>query len=314
MSAAISVIVPCWNDGDFLLGAVGSLCGEPDIEIVVVDDGSTEEGTLRVLEVLEAASVRVIREARNAGVSAARDAALRATSSRDVFPRDAADLAVPGALAAMRSRLEATPLAGVCFGDYVEFGRRELVRAVPAELDPFRLAYANEFPISALYERELLERVGGWRRIMGELDAHQDWDLWLTLAELGIRGVHLGPGRLTYARRTHSGRLGERGRAQHPQVYEALIRVHPGIFKAIAEHRRHSTLSPLKRRLYPYVYGGRRRFPVERIVKSALDRAGVWTLTGEISAEERDRLRAAQAAAAAGAETLRAIADASGRT
>jgi glycosyltransferase involved in cell wall biosynthesis len=306
-AAAITVIVPCWNDGDFLLGAVGSLCDEPDLEIVVVDDGSTDPGTLRALTVLEEAAVRVLRRKQNGGVSAARDLALRETSAPYVFPLDADDLAIPGALAAMRARLEARPIAGVCFGDYVEFGKRELVRAVPAELDPYRLAYANEFPISALYSRDLLERVGGWRRIVGEIDAHQDWDLWLTLAERGVKGVHLGGGRLTYARRTHEGRLGERGRAQHRLVYDALVREHPGIFNGLADHRRHSSLSRVKRRLYPYVYGARERHPVERTLKDLLDRAGIWTLTGELSDPERERLDAARTAAAVGAETLLAM-------
>jgi glycosyltransferase involved in cell wall biosynthesis len=307
----ISVIVPCWNDGDFLLGAVGSLCGEPGLEILVVDDGSTDAGTLQALKTLEEAElIRVVRLGENRGVSVARDRALRESSAPYVFPLDSDDLAIPGALAAMRAKLEATPHAGVCFGDYVEFGRRELVRSVPAELDPYRLAYANEFPISALYERGLLERVGGWRRIEGVLDVHQDWDLWLTLAETGVKGVHLGPGRLTYARRTHDNRLGERGRAEHMQVYKGLKRDHPEIFKNIAEHRRHSTLPRPKRLLYPYVYGGRKRFPIERIAKTALDRAGLWTLTGEMSEEEQARLDAAREAARTGAETLRAMADA----
>jgi glycosyltransferase involved in cell wall biosynthesis len=305
---AITVIVPCWNDGDFLLGAVGSLWGEPELEILVVDDGSTDPGTLGALTILEEAGVRVLRQLENGGVSVARDLALRESSAPYVFPLDADDLAIPGALAAMRERLEANPRAGVCFGDYVEFGRRELVRAVPAELDPYRLAYANEFPISALYSRDLLERVGGWRRIVGEIDAHQDWDLWLTLAERGVKGVHLGSGRLTYARRTHEGRLGERGRAQHRLVYDAFVREHPGVFNALAEHRRHSSLSPLKRRLYPYVYGARERHPAERILKDLLDRAGIWTLTGELSDPERERLDAARASAAAGSETLLAMA------
>jgi hypothetical protein len=37
-------------------------------------------------------------------------------------------------------------------------------------------------------------------------------------------------------------------------------------------------MSPLRKRLYPFVYGGRRRFPFESRLKSVLDRAGIWTL------------------------------------
>jgi glycosyltransferase involved in cell wall biosynthesis len=299
--AGIAVIVPCWNDGDLLSQTVGSLRPGERLEIVVVDDGSTDPGTLGVLTQLETAGVRVVRQERNLGVSAARNRGLAETSAPFVFPLDADDLAIPGALRAMRAQLEADPDAAVSYGDYLEFGAHELVRAVPAELDPYRLSYTNEYPVSALFRRTALESVGGWRRFLPEIDSRQDWNLWLSLAESGATARYNGSGFLTYARRIHSGRLAHRGRDHHRGLYDALQNQHPDLFSKTAVNRRRSGLSTVKKLLYPAVYGRRSRWSGERQVKAALDRLGIWTLTGgELTPDQRAAFEAALEAGGAG--------------
>ena len=158
----IAVIIPCFNDGALVRDAVRSVVEDEPIEIVVVDDFTTDEPSHAVLDELRADGVRVVRHEQNAGVANARATGVRATHAEFVFPLDADDLAVPGALAAMADCLEADPDAAACFGDYAEFGDSDIVRAVPERLDPFRLAYTNEYPISAMFRRRVLEDTGGW--------------------------------------------------------------------------------------------------------------------------------------------------------
>ena len=124
-----------------------------------------------------------------------------------MFPLDSDDLAVPGVLGRMADLLDAHPDAVVCFGDYEEFGDSELVRAVPEQIDPFRIAYANELAVSSMFRRSLLEELGGWGADGFAERSHEDWNLWMAIAERGYRGVHLGPGEVVYRRRMHGGRL-----------------------------------------------------------------------------------------------------------
>jgi glycosyltransferase involved in cell wall biosynthesis len=276
--ARIAVIVPCFNDADLVRQAVGSVEESEPVEIVVVDDHSTDEATLAVLAELERDGVRVLRRDHNAGVAAARQAGLGATGGEFVFPLDADDLAVPGALAAMAAALESAPDAAVCFADYAEFGDAELVRAVPERLDPYRLAYTNEYPISSLFRRGALEAVGGFTPNGYGGRSYEDWNLWMTLAESGARGVHLGPGRIGYRRRLHGERKLHTGKRRHRELYRELRAEHPRLFRELPEHRRRSDLSGLRKRLYPVVYGGRRRLGFESRVKAALDRLRIWTL------------------------------------
>ena len=272
--ARVAVIIPCFNDGEFVAGAVHSVRESEPVEVVVVDDASTDERTREAIDGLEGEGWHVIRQPSNRGVSEARMTGMRATSAPYVLPLDADDLAVPGALSLMADRLDANPEADVCFGDYLEFGEHLLVRAVPETLDPYRVTYANEYPATAMFRRTALEAAGGWRF----RDAHEDWDLWMALAERGSVGIHFGNDLLTYRHRIHAGRRGDRLRAHHREFYARLREHHPRLFSQVAENRRRSTLGPLRRRLYPIVYGPRRRWAAERYAKRMLDRLGIWTL------------------------------------
>ncbi len=293
----VAVIIPCFNDGEFLAEAVHSVAEEEGIEVVVVDDASTDAATRAALDELQAEGVRVIRQAQNAGVSAARMAGLRASSAPYVFPLDADDRAIPGALSAMADMLDADPAVGVCFGDYLELGEDLLVRGVPQRLDGYRLAYTNEYPASAMFRRAVLDSVGGWQPVLeGGLDVRSDWSLWMSLAEAGVKGRHAGRNVLTYLRRVHAGRLGSTGRSRHREVYRALRRRHPDLYSRLGELRRQSDLGHLRRLLYPVVYGARPRFRFEPSVKLAMDRLGIWTLQRPLAAADRLKLREVTAA------------------
>ena len=269
----IAVVIPCFNDGLLLRETLASIDESEPVEIAIVDDASPEPATLAILDELADAGVMVLRHAENRGPAAARNTGVAATGAPYVFPLDSDDLSVPGVLGAMADRLDGDSGAAVCYGDYDEFGDHELVRAVPPALDAFRIAYTNEYPISALFRRTALGDVGGWRD-----PEYEDWGLWMSLAERGFRATYLGVGRLTFRRRLHGQRRLDREKREHATLYRRLKRSHPMLFSDLHRHRRASDLPAHRKALYPIVYGGRRRFGYERHVKQLLDRAGVWTL------------------------------------
>jgi glycosyltransferase involved in cell wall biosynthesis len=274
----VAVVIPCFNDGPLVRAAVESVAEPEPVELVVVDDCSEDAETLRVLGGLEAHGVRVLHAEKNRGAAGARSIGLRATSARFVFPLDADDLAIAGTITDMADCLDRHPRAAACFGDYAEFGDTNLVRAVPDRLDPYRIAYTNEYPISSLFRRTVLEEIGGWEGNGYAETGYEDWNLWMTLAERADECVHLGHGRLTYRRRLHGPRKLTESKRKHPRLYQELKRTHPDLFADLPRHRRESDMSRIRKWLYPVVYGGRRRFAAERHVKAALDRAGIWTL------------------------------------
>ena len=163
-STRVAVVVTCYNDGAALGEAVASLRHEPDdVELVVVDDGSTDARTLETLAGLERDGVRVIRQA-NQGQSAAAMMGLRSTSAPLVMRFDADDLLEPGAIGALADALAAAPDAAAAWGDVQTFGLTTFRSPAAPKLDAWLITYVNCVPGSGcLIRRAALTECGGWR-------------------------------------------------------------------------------------------------------------------------------------------------------
>ncbi|HET9119896.1 MAG TPA: glycosyltransferase family A protein [Solirubrobacterales bacterium] len=112
----ITVVIPCFNHGRFLLDSVDRALGQDGgpPKVIVVDDGSTDEATLRALDEVPR-EVEVIRQA-NAGVAAARNAGFENSDSELLLMVDADDRLTTDALDVLRPPLEANPDVGYCYG------------------------------------------------------------------------------------------------------------------------------------------------------------------------------------------------------
>jgi len=90
----VSVIVTCYNLGRFLDEAVESVLSQTfqDLEIVVVDDGSTEPETRRLLADYRRPKTSVVHS-ENRGVSAAKNLGIAHTKGMYICALDADDLA-----------------------------------------------------------------------------------------------------------------------------------------------------------------------------------------------------------------------------
>ncbi len=154
----------------------------------------------------------------NGGLSSARMAGVAATSAPYVFPLDADDAVVPGALAALADALDAAPDAALAWGDIQVWGEVEAELAVARSLDPWLLTYLNDVPVASLLRRTALEDAGGWSMGSG----YEDWDLWLALAERGYAGIHVRRPTLRYRRRR--GRMLDDCTPEHGALYAKLRR------------------------------------------------------------------------------------------
>lgn len=252
----VAVVIPCFNDGALAREAVASVVEHEPVEVVVVDDASTDEDTHTALAALEASGVRVVRHEVNQGLSAARRTGLAETSAPFVFPLDSDDLLVAGALGRLADRMEAAPDAAAVWGDTVEFGTRERAGRPPARLEGYRVAFRNDYPVASLFRRTALEAVGAWQDV-GGMVGYEDWNLWMTLAERGMTGFHVGPGVVTLRRRLHGPRMLGDSITRHRHLYAELRRTHPRLFAQLGRHRRMSDLSPVGRVAYPVLFGSR---------------------------------------------------------
>lgn len=184
----VSVIVPTYNRGEFLETAVRSVLDTHDIDLDVhiVDDGSTDS-TPQVLEKLCAEDKRIVvhRQA-NKGWPAAKNLAIRNSSSKYIAYCDADDAWLPGKLAKQVPVLEAAPKAGVVY-TRAAITNHDMSSSHPDMGTTFHRGRITEQLLSyncvthgpSLIRRTAIEGVNGYNELfrMGS-----DWDLWLRLS------------------------------------------------------------------------------------------------------------------------------------
>jgi glycosyltransferase involved in cell wall biosynthesis len=199
----VSVIIPCYNQGEYLDEAVDSVLAQTyqDVEIVVVNDGSTDAATQALLADYRRPKTRVINTA-NAGLAAARNLAIGQSTGAYLCALDADDRLEPSYLSKAVPVLDRDPSITFVSSWLRTFGE-ESWDWTPERCDLPTLLWEDTVLTAALVRREAVLSVGGYDTSM-PVQGDEDWDLWLTLVERGHRGVILPEVLFHYRRRAGS--------------------------------------------------------------------------------------------------------------
>ncbi len=125
---ALSVIVPVYNAGPYVLEAVESILAQDcdvALEIIVVNDHSTDPATLDALDKLSAraANIRVLQNNGRQGPAAARNVGIEAARGTWIGFLDADDVWPPGSLKARWEVANGVPDANWVAGHYLDWYR-----------------------------------------------------------------------------------------------------------------------------------------------------------------------------------------------
>lgn len=186
-SPRISVLMPCFNHGAFVVEAIQSVLDQTvsDTEILVVDDGSTDPATVEVLRRLNTARTRVLRT-ENRGLPAARNHAAQHARGAFFCALDADDRLAATWFERALDVLERQP--DVAFvSHWLETFGDEAWTWTPASCELPALLARNTVNGAALVRRPAFEAVGGYDESMR--DGCEDWDFWLRLVENGFHGA-----------------------------------------------------------------------------------------------------------------------------
>ena len=253
MNDDVTVVIPCFNYGNFLVEAIDSALhqrgGSP--RVLVVDDGSTDALTMHELDRLPA-TVDLHRQA-NAGVAAARNAGLRQAQTPYVLVLDADDRLAEGALSSLRGPLDADAGIGFSFGAMRFFGEWDGLLRMP-DYDPYGLLYRHTIGSSALMRRQVFEDVGGYDSSFG---GYEDWDFWLGALAHGWRGRRVDAETLFYRR--HGASRHFAARAAYHATFRQLRSKHATLYGAAGRRRlaADSRLGFGSRLVYRYWWGAR---------------------------------------------------------
>ena len=180
----VAVIIPTFNHARFLADSINSVLAQTRRadEIIVVDDGSTDDPEMVVAKFQE---VRLIRQDNN-GLSAARNTGLRNCIASHVVFLDADDRLLPNALEAGLACMAAQPDCAFVYGRHRHISEDgKSIRpdpSKPVEGDA-RLAFLRGEPIAihtVLFRRDCLMAVNGFD---GSLRRCEDFDLHLRMVQ-----------------------------------------------------------------------------------------------------------------------------------
>jgi glycosyltransferase involved in cell wall biosynthesis len=181
----IAVTIPCYNHGATVGQALDSVLAQtrPAVEIIIVDDGSTDLHTRQVLASLEKPRTRIVHTP-NGGAAAARNHGIRLTSAPYIVTLDADDMLDPVYLEKTAGRLDARPDLGFVSTAIQTFEGASYIWTPP----PCSLVNAltrGSAHVTSMFRRRLWEAVGGFDEAFSTAE---DLDFWISAMEEGFRG------------------------------------------------------------------------------------------------------------------------------
>ena len=180
----ISVVIPCYNHGEYLLEAVASVenCREPIYEIVIVNDGSTDKHTLDVFAYLKNNGYQVIDRA-NGGLAEARNTGVRAARGTYYLPLDADNKTRPEYLLRGVEILDKNPQVGIVYGNAQLFGEKKGLWEI-TDFEFHKMLNGNYIDACAVIRKQVWQDCGGYDPHM-PLQGYEDWEFWLSAIENG---------------------------------------------------------------------------------------------------------------------------------
>jgi glycosyltransferase involved in cell wall biosynthesis len=229
----VSVIIPLYNQGKYIHEAIESVrkSSYKNVEIIVINDGSTDGYTNKVFEELE----WVIKIARpNGGLASARNAGIAASSGQFIMPLDADDrihgLYIEKAVDVLMNNPEMSYVT--CYAR--NFDAFETLYAPVGCVPELMLFMNTDGRCTNLYRVDAIRRVGGYDE---EILFYEDWDLLITLNKRGMVGDVL-PSELFYYRRHQDSMVYTKVNPKRSEIIQYIMHKHDDVlaryFKSVA--------------------------------------------------------------------------------
>jgi glycosyltransferase involved in cell wall biosynthesis len=186
----ISVVIPCFNHGEYLPEAVDSVINlkRDDIELIVIDDGSTDERTHREINLLIARGIKVVRQ-ENKGLASARNIGINIAKGEFILSLDSDNRIRESYIVSGLKLLQNEPAVGIVYGNAEYFGEKTGLWQT-REFDLIELVRGNFIDACALYRKSVWDTIRGYDEKMPWM-GWEDWDFWLRAAASGWGFSHL---------------------------------------------------------------------------------------------------------------------------
>ncbi|MDY0907442.1 glycosyltransferase family 2 protein [Pedobacter sp. CFBP9032] len=176
----LSVIIPCYNHGKYLQEAIDSVLTYTDqpVEIIIVDDGSTDNFTVEKMIELRKQGFHVIQQP-NSGLAKARNAGIAAAKGKYILPLDADNKIKADYIRKALPLLDSNQCDIVYarpdfFGDDISYRKFET-----KSFDGTDLLFGNYIDACSIFKKEIWSQNNGYDENM-PFAGLEDWDFWIS--------------------------------------------------------------------------------------------------------------------------------------
>lgn len=224
----ISIIIPCYNYGHYLNQAINSVLASTfqDFEIIIVNDGSTDPYTKKVLKNIKHPKIKIIHQ-ENKGVPNARNNGIRNSVGDYIMCLDADDLIDPTFMEKAYWIFETRLEVGIVSSWTQNFGDEHYIWKVNF-FSPYKLFKENILHVSSLFRRVCWEVTGGYDESM-KYYGYEDWEFWIRIVKAGWQVAYI-PEALFFYRQHKDSRL-KSSRKFHNELKSYIYTKHKELFK-----------------------------------------------------------------------------------
>ena len=246
-NSKISVIIPCFNHGLYINEAINSVINQSYLnwEIIVINDGSTDNETISILNsIVETEKIKVLNTANN-GLASARNIGVKYSSGEFILPLDADDKIGSEYLQKAIDIISNNSNIKIVYSFAEYFGKKSGLINLP-DYSFNQMLRQNLIFCTALFRRTDFDKVNGYNVNM--LHGWEDWDLWLSILNNG-GDVKRIPEVLFYYRQHDVSMLSSIDKSIEKRLYleNKLIENHLNLYKSFFKEplsllRRHDEL------------------------------------------------------------------------
>lgn len=228
MNDKVSIVIPYYNDGDYIFDAVDSIRNQThnNFEIIVVNDGSTEENSLNILQKLGniEPDIKIIHKL-NGGLSSARNVGFQQATSEYVLTLDADDMFEATFVEKALFYLKNNPKCGGVSSYIQNFGKNNAKWIMNGGVVRDFLVKNNSVSC-ALIRNEAWKQVGGYDETFTK--GYEDWDFWISITKLGWY-VYIIPEYLFMYRQKAQSMILET-KKQHKEIFSSIVYKHKELY------------------------------------------------------------------------------------
>ena len=217
----VTIAMPIYNYAKRLNPTLQSVFNQDytNFEVVIVNDGSTDEYCLMKLKSLENQnSIKIIHK-ENSGVSDSRNIAVKQGNGKYILPLDADDMIHPTYIKTGVKILESNSNISPVYCDTIHVGEMQGLEKRP-EWTPERLLSGPFIVNSSLYSRDAFTSVDGYDTT---LQGWEDYHFWLKMMKKGFIGKRINKGLFVYFHHEKDGSVSTGANKNQQELYKNIM-------------------------------------------------------------------------------------------